>query len=187
VNALLFDTPGPVEHAIAQVPQWYAVQTRSRHEKCVAEQLRSKSMEAFLPIQRCRHKWKNGVVADVELPLFPCYLFARAAAQERINLLRIPGVIGLAASTARPSAIPNEEIELLRQVTGSFRAEPHPFLNAGDTVRIVAGPLAGLEGILSRRKQQFRLVLSVQVIMRSIAIEVSELDIEPILAGRNKA
>jgi transcription antitermination factor NusG len=164
----------------------YAVQTRPRHEKRVAEQLRSKSLEAFLPVHRCRHKWKNGVTADVEFPLFPCYLFARAPLQERTDLVRLPGIVGLAASTSRPTAIPDQEIETLRQLTETFRAEPHPFLDAGDPVRIVAGPLAGLEGILTRRKQEFRLVLSVQIIMRSIAIEVSEFDVEPISHNRQR-
>jgi transcription antitermination factor NusG len=171
---------------VAQSPQWYAVQTRSRHEKRVSEQLLSKAIQVFLPIQRCRHKWRNGVLADVDLPLFPCYLFAKPAAQERVNLLRLPGVVGLAASTARPSVIPEEEIELLRHLTETFQAEPHPFLNAGDPVRIISGPMTGLEGILIRRKQQLRLVLSVQVIMRSIAIEVGEFDIEPISTTHRK-
>ena len=166
------------------IPQWYAVQTRPRHEKRVAEQLCSKSMEAFLPVHRCRRRWKNGVLTDVEFPLFPCYLFARAPLHERIRLLQLPGIVGLAASTAHPTAIPDQEIELLRQVTNLFRTEPHPFLNAGDPVRIVGGPLAGLEGILIRRKQEFRLVLSVHIIMRSVAIEISEFDIEPVLVNR---
>ncbi len=165
-------------------PQWYAVQTRPRHEKRVAERLQSQSMEAFLPLHRCRHRWKNGVLADVELPLFPGYLFARAPLHERIRLLQLPGIVGLAASAAHPTAIADQEIETLRQVTDIFRAEPHPFLTAGDKVRVVAGPLAGLEGTLTRRKQEFRLVLSVQIIMRSVAIEVSEFDIEPVLVNR---
>src|SRR5580700_2669815 len=94
-------------------PQWYAVQTRPRHEKRVAEQLRSKAMEAFLPVHRCRHRWKNGVLADVEFPLFPGYLFARASSDERIRLLQLPGIVGLAASTTHPTAIPDQEIEML--------------------------------------------------------------------------
>jgi transcription antitermination factor NusG len=177
------DTAGPTA---APAPQWYAVQTRSRHEKRVSEQLQSRSIQVFLPVQYCRHKWRNGVTADVELPLFPCYLFARPAAQERLSLLQLPGVLGLAATTAKPSVIPDDEIELLRQVTSTFRTEPHPFLHAGDPVRIISGPMAGLEGILTRRKQQFRLVLSVKVIMRSIAIEVSEFDIEPVSTNHRR-
>ena len=161
-------------------PQWYAVQTRPRHEKRVAEQLRAKYVETFLPVHRCRHKWRNGVLADLELPLFPGYLFAHAPGSERIRLLQLPGIVGLAASASHPTAVPDDDIDALRKITVSLRAEPHPFLNVGDRVRIVAGPLAGLEGILMRRKLAMRVILSIQIIMRSIAVEVSEFDIEPV-------
>jgi transcription antitermination factor NusG len=166
--------------------QWYAIQTRSRHEKRVAEQLRARSIESFLPVHRCRHKWRNGVLADLELPLFPGYLFARPAIGERNLLLQLPGIIGFAASTAHPTPVPDDDIDALRKIAGSLGAEPHPFLNVGDRVRIVAGPLSGWEGILIRRKQELRLVLSIQIIMRSISVEVSELDIEPVLTDRRR-
>jgi transcription antitermination factor NusG len=158
---------------------WYALHIRSRHEKRVAERLVSQSLETFLPLHRSRHTWKNGVHADVDLPLFPCYLFARASIHDRIRLLQHPGVLGFAASTARPTVIPDEEISVLRTATERLKAEPHPYLNNGDTVRIVTGPLVGLTGILMRRKQEYRVVLSVEAIMRSIVVEVSEFDIEP--------
>lgn len=167
-------------------PQWYAIQTRSRHEKRVAEQLRAQCFEAFLPVHRCRHKWRNGVLADLELPLFPGYLFARTSMCERIHLLQLPGIVGFAASTAHPTAVPDDDIDALRKITDSFRVEPHPFLNAGDRVRIVAGPLAGLEGILTRRKQELRLVLSVEIIMRSVAVEVSEFEVESLAIDRRR-
>lgn len=166
--------------------QWYAIQTRSRHEKRVAEQLRARSIESFLPIHRCRRKWRNGVLADLELPLFPGYLFARPAIGERAILLQLPGIVGFAASTAHPTPVPDDDIDALRKMAESLGAEPHPFLNVGDRVRIVAGPLAGWEGILIRRKQELRLVLSIQIIMRSISVEVSELDIELALADRHR-
>jgi transcription antitermination factor NusG len=119
------------------------------------------------------------VQVDVDLPLFPCYLFARASIHDRIRLLQQPGVLGFAASSARPTVIPDEEISVLRTATESLKAEPHPYLNNGDTVRIVAGPLVGMTGILARRKQEYRVVLSIEAIMRSIVVEVSEFDIEP--------
>ncbi len=165
-------------------PQWYAIQTRARHEKRVAEQMRAKSWEAYLPVHRCRHRWKNGVLAELELPLFPCYLFARAPAHDRLRLLQLPGIVGIAASTAHPTAIPDRDIEALRLVASTFGAEPHPFLTVGDRVRIVAGPLAGMQGILARRKQVYRLILTIETIMRSVAVEVSEFDIEVIPAPR---
>jgi transcription antitermination factor NusG len=158
---------------------WYALHIRSRHEKRVAERLASQSLEIFLPLHRCRHTWKNGVHADVDLPLFPCYLFARTSIHDRIRLLQHPGVLGFAASSARPTVIPDEEISVLRTATDSLKAEPHPYLNNGDAVRIVSGPLTGMTGILTRRKQEYRVVLSIEAIMRSIVVEVSEFDIEP--------
>jgi transcription antitermination factor NusG len=158
---------------------WYALHIRSRHEKRVAERLGSQSLETFLPVHRSRHTWKNGVHVDVDLPLFPCYLFARATIHDRIRLLQHPGVLGFAASSTKPTVIPDEEISVLRTATESLKAEPHPYLNNGDAVRIVAGPLVGMTGILTRRKQEYRVVLSIEAIMRSIVVEVSEFDIEP--------
>jgi transcription antitermination factor NusG len=158
---------------------WYALHTRSRHEKRVVERLGLQALETFLPVHRAKHVWKNGVHAEVELPLFPCYIFARASIHNRIRLVQQPGVLGFAASTSRPTIISDEEISVLRVAVESLNAEPHPYLNNGDAVRIVAGPLAGMEGILTRRKHEYRVVLSIEAIMRSIVVEVSESEIEP--------
>jgi transcription antitermination factor NusG len=164
-----------------QSREWYAVHTRARHEKAIAARLvGSESTEIFLPLHRRRKKWRNGVHAEVDFPLFPCYLFARVGEDDRLRLLQTPGVLGFAATTARPTTIPNEEIALLRAAAEELKAEPHPYLGSGDRVRIVAGPLAGMEGILEQDKQECRVVLSVEAILRSIAVEVSELDIEPV-------
>ena len=158
---------------------WYALHTRSRHEKRVSERLASQSMETFLPLHRSRRTWKNGVHVDVDMPLFPCYLFARASTYDRTRLLQHPGVLGFAASSTKPTVIPDEDIFILRTATESLKAEPHPYLNNGDAIRIIAGPLAGMTGILTRRKGDYGVVISVEAIMRSIVVEVSEFDIEP--------
>jgi transcription antitermination factor NusG len=158
---------------------WYAVHTRSRHEKTIAARLESQATETFLPLHRSRHTWKNGVHADVDQPIFPCYLFARVSCGGRLRLLQTPGVLGLAATSVHPTPIPDDEIALLRSATAKLTAEPHPYLSCGDRVRIVAGPFIGMEGILTRRKQECRVVLSIEAIMRALAIEVSEFDIEP--------
>jgi transcription antitermination factor NusG len=168
-----------------ELSHWYAVQTRPHHEKRVEDRLRMNSLQTFLPLHRCRHLWKNGVRAVLEIPLFPCYLFARTSVYDRVKVLRIPGVIGLASSSAHPSKIPAEDIETLRAAVEHLRAIPHPYLNAGDRVRIISGPLAGMEGILIRRKQELRVVVSIEIIMRSIAVEVSELEIEAIRSVRS--
>jgi transcription antitermination factor NusG len=165
--------PTPTQH-------WFAIHTRSRHEKVIAARLGSEETEIFLPLHRTRNTWKNGVHADVDQPIFPCYLFARIGPHDRLRLLQTPGVLGFAASTAKPTPIPDEEIALLRTATATLKAEPHPYLNCGDCVRIVAGALAGLQGILTRRKHEYRVVLSIEAIMRSIVVEVSEFEIEPV-------
>ena len=158
---------------------WYALHIRSRHEKRVAERLVSQSLETFLPLHRSRHTWKNGLHVDVDLPLFPCYLFARASIHDRVRLLQHPGVLGFAASSVRPTVIPDGEMFALRKATENLKAEPHPYLTNGDLIRIVAGPLVGMTGILTRRKHEYRVVLTIEAIMRSIVVEVSEFDIEP--------
>jgi transcription antitermination factor NusG len=168
-------------------PEWYAVQTRPRHEKRVAAEIRARDMEEFLPVHRSRNRWKNGVTADVELPLFPCYLFVRVPLCDRLRLLGLPGVIGFAVNSSHPTALPEKDIDALRALSVICRAEPHPFLKAGDRVRLVAGPLTGMEGILTRRKQDLRVVLSLDFIMRSVAVEVSEFDIEPIVTRSKRA
>jgi transcription antitermination factor NusG len=151
----------------------------------VAEELRLRSVEQFLPVHNCRHRWRNGVVAELELPLFPCYLFARVAMRDKVRLLQLPGVVGFAVTSAHPTSLPEEEIRGLRDLSTLCRAEPHPFLNAGDRVRLVAGPLSGMEGILLRRKTDLRVVISLDIIMRSVSVEVGEFDIEP-LPTRNR-
>jgi transcription antitermination factor NusG len=159
--------------------KWYAVHTRARHEKQVAQRIAAQQLETYLPVHRGRHLWKNGVYADVEIPLFPCYLFAKASLHEQLLVLRVPGVLGLVASSSRPTAIREIEMQMLRIAIEQLQAEPHQYMNVGDVVRIISGPLAGLEGILTRRKNQYRVVLSVEAIVRSIVVEVSEHDIEP--------
>jgi len=101
-----------------------------------------------------------------------------------MRLLQHPGVLGFVASSTKPTAISDEEISALRTATESLKAEPHQYLNNGDVVRIVAGPLAGNVGILTRRKHKYRVVLSIEAIMRSIVVEVSQFDIEPDIRKR---
>jgi len=167
--------PLPANRSVAVVPaQWYALQTRPRHEKRTAAHLRAQSLEAFLPVHRCRHTWRNGVHRDLELPIFPGYVFVRATVYDRSIMLRLPGVVGIVSSRALPAVIPDHEIAAIRAATECFAAQPHPYLSAGDHVRIVAGPLRGMEGILLRRKRGCQVVVTVEAIMRSIAVEMDE-------------
>ncbi len=156
----------------SEAPQWYAVHTFPRHEKRVAEHLRLKSIESFLPLYRSRRRWKNGLRAELELPLFPGYLFTRLSRCEWTSVLQAPSVVTLVGWRGQPQAIPEGEVDTVRRSLEFLKAEPHPFLAVGDRVRIVSGPLDGVQGLLVRRKQDFRVVLSVEVLARSMAVEV---------------
>ena len=160
-------------------PHWYAVYTRSRHEKTVAQQLGHKSVDHFLPLFETIRNWRNGRFR-VRLPLFPGYLFVHIALQERLQVLQVPGVVGLVSSNGMPVALPQAEIETIRDaLTKGLQAHPHPYLTVGSRVRINSGPLEGLNGILVRKKGQLRVVVSVDLIMRSIAVDIDASEIEP--------
>lgn len=164
--------------------RWFAVQTRHQHEKRIAERLKIDTIETFLPVHCSVHRWKNGVKAQLEFPLFPCYLFTRIKDSQRLSLIRQPGVIGIAASSSSPTPIADDEISRLRLVAEQVKAQPHPYLSLGERVRIVAGPLAGVEGILTRKKHELRVAISIEIIMRSVSVEVSEFEIEPVRSRR---
>jgi transcription antitermination factor NusG len=161
-------------------PRWYAAHTRSRHEKRVAEQLAGKSISFFLPLYEAEHRWKDRL-ARVDLPLFPGYMFVQIPLREKLRVLEVPGVVRLVSFGGEPAALDDAEINILRQgLTKNLKAEPHPYLKKGTRVRVKRGALAGLEGILLRKKDSFRLVISVDLIMRSIAIEIPMADVEPV-------
>jgi transcription antitermination factor NusG len=159
------------------VPRWYAAYTWSRHEKSVARQLQERRVDFFLPLYRSWHRWKDRR-QEVTLPLFPSYVFVYLAVAERLRVLELPGVVELVSFQGKPAALPTEEIEGLRRgLEQEIHAEPHPYLHAGDKVRLRSGPLAGTEGILVRKKDKLRMVISLEVLMRSIAVEVDAADI----------
>jgi transcription antitermination factor NusG len=161
-------------------PHWYAVHTRSRHEKRVAEQLLSKNLEFFLPLYESVRRWKDRKTR-IELPLFPGYMFVQIPLRERLRVLEVPGVVKLVSFSGEPVPLDDSEINILRQgLTGKLKAEPHPYLKIGQKILVKHGPLSGLEGILIRKKDSFRLVISVDLIMRSIAVEISASDIQTI-------
>jgi transcription antitermination factor NusG len=158
---------------------WYAACTRSRHEKVVAEQLQGKGIETFLPLYTTVRRWKNGD-HRVRLPLFPGYAFARFALGDRLPVLKVPGVVRLVGFNGVPAALDDEEVESLRRaLAAGISAEPHPYLNEGQRVRITAGPLAGREGTLVRRKGMVRVVLSIDLIQRSVLVDVNADELEP--------
>jgi transcription antitermination factor NusG len=159
-------------------PRWYALYTCANHEKRVAKQLEERAVEHFLPLYDSVRRWKDRKV-KLELPLFPGYVFVHLALQNRLGVLQVPGVARLVGFGGLPVALPDQQLEALRAgLKGDFCAEPHPYLVVGRRVRITRGPLQGTEGILIRKKGSFRVVLSLVLIMRSVAVEVDTADIE---------
>ncbi len=167
--------PGPNSE-----PQWYAAYTCANHEKRVAEQLRERSVEHYLAVYEAVRRWKDRRMR-LQLPLFPGYVFVRLAPRDRLNVLQVRSVVRLVGFGGLPAALPEQEIEALRNgLSAGLPAHPHPYLTAGRRVRIRNGPLAGAEGILLRRKGSFRVALSVDLIMRSIAVEIDAADVMPV-------
>jgi transcription antitermination factor NusG len=161
-------------------PHWYAAYTCANHEKRVAEQLGLRSIEYFLPLFQTVRQWKDRR-KRLELPLFPGYVFMRLPVQERSRVLELASVVRLVGFGALPCVIPDREIEALRNVVSCrLRAEPHLYPAVGRRVRIIRGPLEGIEGTLVRKKGIVRLVLSVDIIRKSATVEVDLGDVEPI-------
>jgi len=163
---------------------WYALYTRHQHEKCVYHALTGKGFEAFLPLYTTAHQWKDRV-KRVSLPLFPCYVFLRGPLEQWLPVLTTPGVHTVVGCGGQPASISSSEIEAIRTVVESpAKVEPHPYLRCGDRVRVTAGPLRGLEGLLLRKKNWCKLLLSVEMLQRSVAVEVDAAMVEP-AGGRN--
>lgn len=162
-------------------PHWYAVYTRPRHEKRVAEELGRKAVETYLPLYETVRKWKNGR-HRVQLPLFPGYAFVRISLRDRLEVLRVSGVVSLVGSTGTPVALEESDLMSLRQVlSNGSRAEPHPFLTEGRRVHITSGPFTGLQGVLKRRKGQSCMVVSLELIQRSVLVEIDSMELEPLV------
>jgi len=162
--------------------QWYAVHTMARHEKRVAQQLQEKKIFTFLPLFQQLHRWSDRL-SKVDVPLFSCYAFVRIApnAQNRFDVLRTKGVLGFVGSKGQGTCIRDEEIENLRTaVREKIPCLAHPYIQTGKRVRIRGGSLDGMEGILERRGEDQSLVLSVELLRRSVSIRVEGYEIQPI-------
>lgn len=159
-------------------PHWYVAYTSANHEKRVAEQFSVRSVEHFLPLYESVRRWKDRRM-KLQLPLFPGYVFVRLPLRDRLKVLQVPGVARLVGFNGQPAALPDKEIEALRAGLGAqLRAEPHPYLTVGRRVRVKRGPLEGAEGILIRKKNACRVVLSLDLIQRSASLEVDASDLE---------
>jgi transcription antitermination factor NusG len=166
---------------------WYALRVRGRHEKTVASFLEEKGLEPFVPFYRCRKRWSDRI-REVELPLFPGYLFCRFDINRRLPILTTPGVLDVVGFGK--AFIPVDDVEMghLQKVVASHsQAEPWPWLEVGQRVRIDRGPLSGVEGLLVGIKSSARLVLSVTLLQRSVAVEVEESSVRPVERDTNVA
>jgi len=164
-----------------EVPsQWFAAHTVPRHEKHVSGQLKDREIENYLPLYRTVRLWKNRRRVELELPLFPSYLFVRIPAHKRVEVLSVPGVVYLVGSKREPWPVPEFEVEAMRSGLEQRNPKPHAYLAVGERARIRYGPLAGLEGVLLRMKNSLRVVLTIDQIMRSVSVEVNIGDLEPI-------
>jgi transcription antitermination factor NusG len=158
--------------------QWFAVYTTHRHEKRVSELLVDREIETVLPLYKVGRQWKKRAPVVLELPLFPCYLFVNISRETRGLVLGVPGVLSIVGSPNEPWPLRTCEVEALRLGIKMGMVEPHPYLKVGEKVRIKNGPMSGIEGILTRKKNGLRFVLTLEVIMRSVVVEVDANDIE---------
>jgi transcriptional antiterminator NusG len=158
--------------------RWFAVFTRSHHEKRVAQYYAEREIEHFLPISQMVRQWSHYRKVTVEMPLFPSYIFVHVSRGERTAALKVPGALSLVGQNSIPAALPDAEIESLREGLKLRNATPHPYLVVGARVRINRGALAGREGIVLRNKSSFRVVLTISVVMQSFAVEVDAADVD---------
>jgi transcription antitermination factor NusG len=162
--------------------RWFAVYTTCRHEKRIAQHLRQREIEHYLPLYRADRKWRDGSRVTLELPLFPSYIFVRIKRTERVNVLNVPGALAVVGGTGgEPAPLPDTAIEALRTGLMEHRVEPHPLLCVGQFARVRSGAFAGMEGVVVRKKSGFRVVLTLEQIMQSVAVELDEDDVEPIV------
>jgi transcription termination/antitermination protein NusG len=161
--------------------RWYAAYTCANHEKRIAEQFHLRGVEFFLPVYDTVRRWKDRRVR-MQFPLFPGYVFVHAPLAHQLRIVQVPGVVRLVGFGPVPTPLPDEQIETLRRALDlKVGTAPHPYLKVGRRVKIISGSLAGLTGILLRNKNGDRVVLSIELIMRSVAVEVDVADIEPIV------
>jgi transcription antitermination factor NusG len=166
-------------HETVEQTSWWAIYTRHQHEKTVEEMLHAKGFEVFLPLYESTRRWKDRR-KTLSLPLFPCYVFVRGGMNRKLQVVSTPGVHLILYRGEQIATIPEEEIQAIRRtVEGSFRVEPHPFLKCGERVRVVRGALEGVEGVLIRKKNLYRLVLSVEMLAQSVAVEIEASDVVP--------
>jgi transcription antitermination factor NusG len=177
-------TTNPISTSLVNHPgettgyPWFAVQVRTQREEGVACYIEGKGYEWFLPTYKRRKLWSDRI-REVKVPLFPGYLFCRFNPQDRLPILKTPGVIQIVGYNRVPIAVDEEEVAAIQRLVASgVPNQPWPYLAVGDRVRIESGPLRGLEGILANLRGNNRLVLSVTLLQRSVAVEIDSMFVE---------
>ena len=166
--------------ASAEPKSWFAVFTVPRHEKRVDEHFRVRKIESFLPLCHSQRQWKDGSKKTLALPLFSNYIFVRIGRSGRTSVLGVPGVISIVGGVRMSLPVPESYIDFLREGLKQGKIEPHPYLTVGTKVRICSGVMVGTEGVLLRRKNNLRVVVTLEMIMKSVTVEVGIGDIEPV-------
>lgn len=160
--------------------RWFALRVRSNYERTSAVSLSQKGYETFLPTYRCRKRMWDRTL-DLDVPLFPSYIFCHFDFQRRLPILMTPGVVHIVGSGPAPTPVPDEEIAAVRAVVNAnLGTERWPFLEVGQRVRITSGPLAGVEGILANVKNGHRLVVSISLLQRSVAAVIEDSWVQPL-------
>src|SRR3954453_23046201 len=160
---------------------WFGVRVRSQCEQMASAAMRARDIEEFVPVVRVRRQWSDRV-KELDVPLFPGYVFCRFDTAQRVPVMSCPGVVKVVSFDSRPAPIPDPEIQAVRAlVQSSLGVQPHPFLASGETVRIDHGPLAGVEGVVVEDKKRCRLVVSVDLLQRSISVEIDRAWVSPVL------
>lgn len=160
-------------------PKWFVLFVRSNQEKVIAQRLVEREVEHFLPCYSSVRQWKDRKVT-LEMPLFPGYIFVHLPFLNRARVLTIPNIVSLVGSRNFPSVISEEEIDWIRRGVEHGNAVPHPYLSVGDRIKVVSGPLSGMQGVLLRKQNSTRVVICLDSISRSFMVEVDLESIEPL-------
>lgn len=160
---------------------WFVVSTVPRHEKRVEQHFHVREIESFLPLYHKPRRWKDGSKGTLNLPLFSGYIFVRIETGSRVPVLQVPGVISIVGGVRESSPVPDSYICCLRDGLQQGKIDLHPYISTGTRVRIRRGVMAGLQGVLLHKKNQFRVVLTLELIMKSVTVEVDIGDIEPVM------
>jgi transcription antitermination factor NusG len=153
--------------------EWFAAYTMSRHEKRVAAHCERIGVEHFLPLYTSQRWWKNRTIVDLQMPLFPNYIFVQLLPDDHGPLVRLPGLLSIVGNAAGPVAILDDDMDVLRRIIDCKTIEPHPYMTTGDKVRVKAGPLQGVVGVVLRKANGLRFIVTLDLIGKSVSLDVA--------------